>query len=956
MDGNKEKSWSVGNFLSMARLTLRFFGPPEVRRSDGEPLPPLRTRKGLWLLALLVLRAGKTVERLWLAGQLWPDAPPETGLANLRRTLTDLRRALGDDAHLLASPTSTTLVFDPQAADCDVLAFDADPLGQLALYSGTLLEGCDEEWVFVERRQREACYLQARLALAQSAPPHEAYSHLKALLETDPTHEEAVRRLMELGGQLGRPSEALAVFRRFREHLSLQRLLPDPETQALSLSLQERLRQPKAPPIRPKWTETVRPPLPQSLTPFIGRRQEQAELMALLLYEPLVTLLGMGGLGKTRLALRVAEELSGEFPEGVVFVELAPLSASDTLVTAVARSVGRRCESLEELAMALAGQRLLLVLDNAEHVLPACRTLIQALRQRAPQLRFLVTSREPLELLGEVHWRLEPLQEDDAQRLFSQCAARARPTSTLEAESLASLCQQLDGIPLALELAAGRLGVLTLRQLLERLSERFRLLQGGTAHPERHRTLSAVLESSWEQLPPDDQLALARLSIFRGGWSLEGAVHVVFPNEDEFTALDRLTSLVARSFVLSEGGRFRMLETVRLFVEQHLAPADRLCVQTRLLTWFHELALRDSDNSQQQLWLERMEAERANLQVALDAAGAAPELHALGLQVAISTCSLYRLRGGITQARQNLTRLLASLPATESEYSRGHWHVGKLAHLQGDFTAAWACFDLARKPLRDWGQVYVFEARGVLARDQGELECADTELLAAQSICDDLDGNTLWCNSARATLAWLRGDYDQAKALLEPKIRQLRQENNRIALASNLLWWAKIQRDSGEEGDEEAALTEALALSQELGYTLGEVGARYGQAERLLRLGRFPAAEQLASEALQRLLGEPSAGFLPRLLLVQAAACREQRELARAEAFLRDAQKALQSWDAPEVKLLALIEAAFLHQAQGEPMQAALLWETAETLRQRHGFTLSPFLRTQLIKMRPNRV
>lgn len=935
----------MGNFLAMARLTLRFFGPPEVRCSDGELLPTLRTRKGLWLLALLVLRAGKTVERLWLAGQLWPDTPTEGGLANLRRSLTDLRGALGPDATRISSPTSTTLCFDAQGIDCDLLAFDADPLGQLALYRGIFLEGCDEEWVFVERRQREARYSEARLACAQSAPPAEAYSHLKALLETEPTHEEAVRRLLELGGQLGRQSEALIIFRRFREQLSAQRLVPDPQTHALYLSLQEKLRQPKAPPIRPKWTEAVRPALPQSLTPFVGRRREQAELIALLLYEPLVTLLGMGGLGKTRLALRVAEELSGEFPDGVVFVELAPLSASDTLVTAVARSLGRRCESLEELVSALAGQRLLLVLDNAEHVLPACRVLIQALRQRAPQLRFLVTSREPLELLGEVHWRLEPLPDDDARRLFSQCAIRARPTSALEAESVISLCQQLEGIPLALELAAARLGVLTLRQLLERLSERFRLLQGSTAHPERHRTLRTVLESSWEQLPPDDQQALAWLSLFRGGWSLEGAVQVVFPDADELTALDRLTSLVARSLVLAEGGRFRMLETVRLFAEQHLAPADRLCAQTRLLTWFHELALRDSEDSQQQLWLERMEAERANLRVALDAAGETPELHALGLKVAINTCSLYRLRGGITQARQNLARFLAALPTTDSEYSRGHWHLGKLAHLQGDFAAAWEYFGQARKPQHDWGQVYVLEARGVLARDQGELELAETELLAAQSLCNSLGGSPLWCNSARATLAWLRGDYPQARALLEPSIAQLRAENNRISLASSLLWWAKIQRDSGEESDEEATLAEALALSQELGYTLGEVGARYGQAERLLRLGHFAQAEQLASEASKRLVGEPSAGALPRLLLVQAAACRELRELSRAETLLDEAQRALQHWDAPESRLLVQIEVALLRHAQGEPAQARLLWDSAEALRQRHGFVLPPFLR-----------
>ena len=558
----------------MPCLTLRFFGPPEIRLTDGTALPPTRTRKGLWLLALLVLRAGKTVERVWLSGQLWPDTPTESGLANLRRSLTDLRKALGSDAACISSPTATTLVFDGQGVDCDVLTFDADPVGQLALYQGVLLEGCDEEWVFAERRQREARYIEARLARAHTAPPGVAYTHLKALLAADPLHEAVVRRLMELGGQLGRQSEALGIFRDFRERLSTQRLVPAPQTLALYASLQQTLRQPASAPVRPKSVERVHPRLPQPATVFVGRRTECGQLQNILLCEPLVTLLGMGGMGKTRLALRLAEELSGEFPDGVAFVELAPLPAADTLVASIARSLGQRCESLEDLVAALMSKKLLLVLDNAEHVLATCRALILALRQHCPQVVFLVTSREPLELPGEVHWRLGPLSERDAQSLFIECAGRAHPGVALEPEILVSLCQTLEGIPLALELAAGRLGVLTPGQLAERLTERFRLLAGRQAHPERHRTLRAVLESSWEQLPPEDQLALAQLSVFRGGWPLEGAVHVAFPGDDEFGALDRLTRLVSRSLILAENGRFRLLETVRLFAQARLTRSE----------------------------------------------------------------------------------------------------------------------------------------------------------------------------------------------------------------------------------------------------------------------------------------------------------------------------------------------------------------------------------------------
>lgn len=937
----------------MSRLTLQFFGPPEVRRSDGLVLPALRTRKGLWLLALLVLRAGKTVERVWLAGQLWPDVPTENGLANLRRTLTDLRRALGLDATHISAPTITTLVFDANGIACDVLTFDADPSSQLVLYQGMLLEGCSEEWVFGERRQREVLYTEARLARARSTPPDEACIHLRALLEVDPLHEDAVRRLMTLYGQLGRQSEALEVFRGFRECLSTQSLVPDPQTKALYTALQEKLRQPTPLPVRPKWAPTLRPQLPQPATPFVGRRAEQQQLTNLLLYEPLVTILGMGGMGKTRLALRLAGELSGEFAEGATFVELASLPIGDTLVATVARSLGRRSESLEELAAALAGQRLLLVLDNAENLLPACRTLIQTLRQVCPQVSFLVTSREPLELPGEVHWRLNPLSETDAQSLFVQCAGRTHPSVALEQGTVSSLCQQLEGIPLALELAAGRLSVLSPGQLIERLTERFRLLVGGAAHPQRHRTLHTVLESSWEQLSSPEQKALAQLSVFRGGWSLEGAMHVAFPSEDEFVVLDRLTKLVARSLVLAEKGRFRMLETVRLFVEQYLPPEGRQQAQTRLLTWLHALALRDSDDAQQQLWLERIEAERTNLRTALEEAWHMPELHALGLEVAICTNSLYRLRGGVTEARQNFTRFLGALPSTNPEIARGHWHAGKLAHIQGDFTSAWEHYDQAKTDTKSWGDVYALESRGLLARDLGELEQAESELLAAQHLCDSLGGNPLWCHGARATLAWLQGDYRKARALLEPVLAQQREMNNRISRASLLLWWAKVQRDSGEALQEEVALNEALTLSQELGYTPGMVGARYGQAERHLCLKNFAEAHRLAQEALTILHDEPNTGLLPRILLVQTAALRGQGSLSQAERHLQEALGALRRWNSPEGMTLALLEAGLLRQAQDAHMQATLLWGAAETLRQRHGFVLPPFLSNQFIAL-PN--
>jgi tetratricopeptide (TPR) repeat protein len=494
--------------------------------------------------------------------------------------------------------------------------------------------------------------------------------------------------------------------------------------------------------------------------------------------------------------------------------------------------------------------------------------------------------------------------------------------------------------------------VLTPGQLAERLMERFRLLSGGAAHPERHRTLRTVLESSWEQLSTQQQRTLAQLSVFRGGCSLEGAAFVVFPDEDELAALDQLTALVNHSLVFAENGRFRLLETVRLFAQARLTQSESEAAHTRLLQWLNTLASRNTEDSQGHLWLSQMEAERANLRVAVDFVREHPEHRELffsGLDLVMATDPLYRLHGGIAESQRELLYFLEHLPNTHSEFGRAHWVAGRLAFLQADFVASRAHYDQAEKHSSEWGRIHVLISRGILRREQGELAQAKADFMESKQICQARGGDPAWANDGLASVAWLMGEYEEARQLMGGVIAQNRQENSHIALASNLLWWAKIVRDQGHFEEETAALYEALSLSQELGYTQSAAGALCGQAECYLRVGDTSVALGLLTEAHELLKKAPHVVQNARLQLVQVMALRQSGQLTEAEKNLREVLSCFLKAGIPDGLILGLIEAGSLRQAQGEEEQAAHFFGAADTLRLRYGFVLPPSRQTQFV-------
>lgn len=553
----------AGNSL----LTLRLLRGCDVL-VHGKPLPPLRYRRDLWLLMLLVLRHEREVAREELAALLWPDAEERLALYYLRRSLSNLRHALGSEAHRLLTPSPRTLRLDLSDADCDLLAFDAaiaeGKKGRqihhssflekaVALYRGSLLPDCLEEWVLTERMAREQAYFAALERLAQIAQenkePVAAVHWLRLLLAADPYRESACHALMQALADCGDMAAVTQVYRDLR--LLLRRDLnaePAAETQALYRHLQTRETRPATFSLVSDAPVELSRRLPVPLTDLIGREEEREEVCGWLNKNRLVTLVGAGGVGKTRLALAVAEQMSGQFADGVWFVDLAPVNDPALLTQTVLRTLSLREASHstaeEMLEQALAARTLLLVLDNCEHLLQACAEFTHRLLSARTGLRILATSREALGLTGEQVYRvpslaLPPLEqierekaassllEYDAVRLFVERARQVNPSFRLHRDNAALIvetCHRLDGIPLAMEMAAARVKSLSMAQIAARLDDRFHLLTGGSrASLPRQRTLQAAVDWSFDLLTDQERALFRRVSVFAGNWSLEAA-------------------------------------------------------------------------------------------------------------------------------------------------------------------------------------------------------------------------------------------------------------------------------------------------------------------------------------------------------------------------------------------------------------------------------------------------
>jgi predicted ATPase/DNA-binding SARP family transcriptional activator len=867
-------------------LVVTLFGPSEVW-VDGSPLPRLRSRKGHWLLALLTLRHGCDVERAWLAGMLWPDNPEPQALASLRKSLNDLRGALGREADRLCSPTPHSLRLELAGAAADVVTFDAaiargdgPSLEQaVALYRGPLLEGCAEEWAFQERQVREQAYLGALETLAAQAmacgDAAAAERHLRRAVAVDPLRESAQRALMQTLAAGGNYAAAAQTYRelRLRLHHDLN-AEPDPETTALFSELRAEARNRAARtlhtgtrPPAPGRTLPSAPPrhhLPQPLTHLVGREKELREIKACLATARLVTLTGPGGVGKTRLAIQVAGELAEDYQDGICFVDLGALVDPALVLQAVASELGLREESGRPLTAILhdflCAKQLLLVLDNFEQVL-AAGPRVAELVAAAPRLKVLVTSRAVLRLRGEHRFPVPPLALPDPKRLprlellshfpavalFIQRAVAASPEFAVtdrNARAIAEICNRLDGLPLAIELAAARIRLLPPQAMLGRFERRLPLLTGGARDlPARQQTLQATMDWSYDLLSEAERRLLRRLSLFAGGFTLEAA-EAICPGEavEADEVLDLLGQLVDKSLVLVEEGegeaRYRLLETIRQYGAEKLRESgEGSDLRTRHRDWFlhlverAELAMKGPD---QREWLDRLETEHDNLRAALTWSlenGEAPACLRLGGSLG----RFWAVRGYLAEGRERLAQVLALARARHAErepecsalWAKALRMAGVLARGQGDYGAARAFFEESLSIQRELddklGIAVSLNSLGSVTHAQGNYEAARSfyeESLSIRRGLGDGQGIADSLNNL-GLVAQNQGDYEAARSLYEQSLaikRELRDEGGIAALLNNLAEAAWYQ---GDYTSSRSLLEKSVPIWQRLGYKHG---------------------------------------------------------------------------------------------------------------------------------------
>jgi predicted ATPase/DNA-binding XRE family transcriptional regulator len=686
--------------------------------------------------------------------------------------------------------------------------------------------------------------------------------------------------------------------------------------------------------------------LPLQLSSFVGREREKGAVQRLLETERLVTLTGTGGIGKTRLALEVAA--SGA---EVIFVDLAIVSEGELVAPAVAAAFGIRKQPDVPLhallSRWLAARNLLLVLDNCEHLLQACSQLTEILLRACPGLRILATSRERLGVPGEVSWRvpslvvpdsdtsLERLPTCETVRLFLERATTVSGAFSLtpqNAASVATLCRRLDGIPLAIELAAARVNVLSVEQIANRLDDAVRLLVGGgRTAPARHQTLQATFEWSYGLLSEPERLLFARVSVFSGGWTLVAAEEICAEDAREQLmppthlergcVLDVLSQLIDKSLVLAEPAdhelRYRLLEPVRQFAAQRLLQQGGVAaLRERHARWFAELVADSAGeyhSPNEIAALERLDREHANIQATFDWM---LEEHARtdgAVRLAKGLWWFWAARDHWTEADSRLRRLLDSLAvhACRSRDLDLLWMTGSIAWIRGDLSAA----------------------------NQWIGECL---VAARQRNQPRVLGHVL---SIAAQLAAARGEYATARQLFDDGLPLARAAGERWSEARYLDGLAMLAIEQGDFDEAAGLLRSSLGVAQAMGDAWSVAAALNKLGDVARSQGDSARARSLYEKSLVQLEGlgtELRASVLHNLGYVAIA----EADQPRSAALFAQSLKVSQARGDQRGVAECLVGFACLTAASGQRARAARLFGAADAALQSLGTDLSPSNRT----------
>jgi predicted ATPase/DNA-binding SARP family transcriptional activator len=1017
--------------LSVVRANVGFvrfgvLGPLAVWTTAGEPVVVPEAKVRL-LLAALLSRGGRAASVSSLTDDLWGEHPPGNPGNTLQTKVSQLRRSLEraePGARELVTHQPAGYVLALEDGDLDVHRFrvltarardTVDPRARaalladaLALWRGPAYAGFEDEPFAVaaarrleeERLLAEEDRAEARLALGEHGV---LTGELTGLVARHPLRERLRGLLMRALYAAGRHSEALETYAELRARLRDESgLEPGPELAALHQAILTR--SPDLEDVRA--AEPVRGNLPEPLTELIGRTTAVKEVGALVTDTRLVTLTGPGGVGKTRLAVEAASTLT--MADGVWLVELAgldnvecPTCPPEDLVAVVLTAVldlreeATSAKTLtQSLADALREKEILLVLDNCEQVVEPVAALVERLLAAAPRLRVLATSQEPLGLPGETVWAVPPLdlpeqadfaavRESSAVRLFAARAAAAAPGFALDAENasvVARICRTLDGIPLALELAATRVRTLGVHELLARLDDRFGLLSSGRrGGPRRHQTLRAMIDWSWSLLGESEQIVLRRLAVHAEGCGLDAAESVCAGGEIAAgEVLDLLARLVDRSLVVSRPGRrgeprFRLLESVSAYAWEHAGQAGELDELTLRHARFHvELAERGDAGlrgKEQRRWLDRLDAEGTNTRRALETLLRQGE-HGLALRLVNAMTWFWFLRGRLTEARRSLNLVLDTGTETGGEHAqalgwcagiaildgtcsegaaraRTLWFLGYAWSTVGDLCRAekltLGALETAREVGDDWSAAAALSDRAGHLIAGGDLTGGGRMAAQSAGIFDGLGERWGWLQASFVIgmLASIAGAYDHAARVHRESLRRAEELELWPEVAYKLSWLGRTALLTGDfEGGKEFH-ERAKALAVEHSFKPGEVYAETGLALGARRQGLFDEAEQRLLSILDWHRGVASeAGST--LVLAELGFIAEQRgDAVRAKRLQLDGLAIARHSEDPRAIALGLEGLAGAEAAAGEYHRAARLLGAAAAARKSVGAPLA---------------
>ncbi|MCL4250827.1 MAG: tetratricopeptide repeat protein [Anaerolineae bacterium] len=902
----------------MAGLVFSLLGSLQIEhRRLGEI--SLTNRKAIGLLAYLLVESDHAHSREFLLGLLWPDLPTAAAQNNLRVTWAQLQKALGTSA----SDEQPTLIGDrlalgfnplsdheldvtrfrglteecrlhphPDPQDCSECA--ARLTEALDLVRGDFLDEFSlanclqfDEWLLTQRQRFQ---VQVMAALEQLAAFHERADQLAAaerttrrLLEYDPLSESAYRQLMRVLARADQRSAALDVYETCRRVLATELgLAPAVETVILA----EQIRA-----LAPFESHSTQTGLPPVLTRFLGRRRESAHLVDLLSRRTvrLVTLTGPGGVGKTRLAIEVAHRMAGVLAQDICLVELAGVTdgnAVDDAVAAALRlptSTGR--SSTGAILDYLRDKTVLLVLDNCEHLAKACARLVQMLCKGAAGLTVLATSRIPLHLAEEHVIRLQPfaippingaeqltvadLLSFDSVQLFTDRATQSLLNFALtdaNVLAVARICQQLDGLPLAIEIAAAQVRTLPIKAIAERLDHRFAWLNRQTTEILlRQRTLHTLIDWSYGLLSAQERLVLRRLAVFAGGWTLDAAEAVSAPGEP---CAEVLAALVDHSLVVfgndAERMRYSMHETIRQFAQEELRASDQEATALeRHARYYAQLVSHAAENGAGQTLPERLRTvkdDHDNLRRAFEWLLTHDHDQALALVAQLGTnLKFWELRGFFQEGRRWLQRALEETQGLGSiQRAQALLAAAELSSAISDFDYGLQCARQAQELFQELGdQRGEIDARLLycdLSRYAGELVHLQKQIEEALRMAEQLS-YTAGMAKGKQLLAinsvYSTGDSEAAIQYELPSVALWRGLDSPFELATALNLLGADLSEIGQYAAARQALLECRDIYQSLGYLRGVALAMHNLGCIAQAIGEYAKARELLCESLR---------------------------------------------------------------------------------------------------------